>query len=74
MTRRVLLSMLFVIALIPTAAMMQGCNQRSLFPDSKTPQSLQYFEGDSAVQTRETRQSSKGAFGGFGYPMGPSAQ
>lgn len=74
MTKRVLLRMLCMIALIPTAAMLHGCNQRNLFTDNKAPQSLQYFEGDSAVQTRETRQNSKGAFGGFGYPTGPGMQ
>lgn len=60
--------------LVAVTAMMQGCAQRNLFTDNKVPQSLQYFEGDSAVQTRETRQNSKGAFGGFGYPSGPGTQ
>lgn len=74
MTKRVLLSILLAGAMIPTVAMLPGCNQRNLFTDSKAPQSLQYFDGDSAVQTREARQNSKQAFGGFGYPTGPGSQ
>ncbi len=74
MTQHKRITLIAAIVALPVFAGVQGCTQRNLFTDNKSPSSLKYFEDDSAVQTRETRNANKSAFGGFGYPTGPSSQ
>ncbi|MCL2641299.1 MAG: hypothetical protein FWD53_10670 [Phycisphaerales bacterium] len=65
MSRAVLLTCLLAACLFPSCG-------RSLFKDARSGTDRRidvYYEGESAVRTRESRQRT--AEMGFGYPTGP---
>jgi hypothetical protein len=64
---------LVMLALMFMGGMMQGCG-RELFSDSdtRTQQTLRYYDNDSAAQTTEARRQSTGS--PFGMPQGGPQQ
>lgn len=51
---------------------LSGCGQRNLFSETETSDRLKYWDNDSAVQTRESRQHSSEM--GFGMSNGAASQ
>ncbi|HUO08740.1 MAG TPA: hypothetical protein VM008_10600 [Phycisphaerae bacterium] len=64
---------LAMVALMVAGGMMQGCGHE-LFSDSdsRTQQTLRYYNNDSATQTTEARKQSAGS--PFGMPQGGPQQ
>ena len=68
------ISAVAALALLAGAWVLPGCQQRSLFSDSDiaTKRRLDYFGGESARETTESRRQT--SQWGFGFPTGIGEQ